>query len=338
MPRAAKHPKFRTRVRKGADGRVWISYAYDMRGTGRPDVSLGTDRAAALAQWAEIHFDKPRITGTLEEAFRGWEVAPDGLLKPKIGPETRRGYIKCLRMIRPVLGPARWEEITFKTLKIYVDKRTAKARAKQEMQLLSVIWGWARTEDLTAIPYPAADMERSEWKGPTTTRQIVVSDAAFAALHKHADQTLRDALDIATATGLRVTDVLALRLSDVRDGELISTAAKTGKHGDYDLAVSKVLPPIIERRKSMRGVDHVFLLAAGRLPVTYPMLARRFRKARAAAALECPECAGLILRDMRKRASQLAGSLQEASTLLQHSSLSVTRQHYRQGDKLKPVR
>ena len=41
---------------------------------------------------------------------------------------------------------------------------------------------------------------------------------------------------------------------------------------------------------------------------------------------------------MRKRASQLAGSLQEASTLLQHSSLSVTRQHYRQGDKLKPVR
>jgi hypothetical protein len=34
----------------------------------------------------------------------------------------------------------------------------------------------------------------------------------------------------------------------------------------------------------------------------------------------------------------LAGSLAGASELLQHSSLSVTRQHYVQGEKLKPVR
>lgn len=338
MPKPAKYPKFRTRIRTGADGKVWVSYAYDMRGAGQPDVSLGTDRDAALAKWAEIHFDRPRIAGTLEEAFRGWEVADDGLLDPARKPETRKGYAKCLRMLRPVFGPARWEEVTFKVLKDYIKARTAKTRGKQEMQVLSVIWGWARTEDLTAIPYPAADMERSQWKGPTTTRQVEVSDAAFLALHKHADQTLRDALDIATATGLRVMDVLDLRMSDVRDGELVSTAGKTGKHGDYDLAASVVLPPIIERRKAMRGVEHVFLLAAGRGRVTYPMLARRFVKARAAAAKECPEVAGLILRDMRKRASQLTGSLQEASKLLQHSSLSVTRRHYRQGDKLKPVR
>lgn len=338
MPKASKHPKFRVSVKRGKAGQVWTSYWYDMRGTGKPDVALGTDHADALRKWAEIHFDAPRIAGTLEEAFRAWEKAPDGLLRPKIGPETRKGYIKCLRMLRPVFGPARWEEVTFKTLKSYVEKRSAKTRAKQEMQVLSVVWGWARSEDLTSIPYPAADMQRSEWKGPTGRRQVTVSDAAFSALHKHADQTLRDALDIATATGLRVMDVLALRLSDVRNGELTSTASKTGKHGDFDLSASKVLTPIIERRKAMRGVEHVFLLAAGRRPVTYRMLAARFEKARAAAAVECPEVAGLILRDMRKRAAQLAGSLTEASKLLQHSSLSVTSQHYRQGDKLKPVR
>lgn len=338
MPKASKHPKFRTYVKRGKDGKVWVSYAYDMRGTGKPDQPLGTDHADALRRWAEIHYDAPRVAGTLEEAFRAWETAPDGLLKPKIGPETRKGYIKCLRMIRPVFGLARWDEVTFKTLKSYVEKRSAKTRAKQEMQLLSVIWGWARTEDMTAIPYPAADMERSEWKGPTGRRQVKVSDAAFAALHKHADQTLKDAMDIATSTGLRVMDVLNLRLSDVRNGELVSTAGKTGKQGDFDLAASSVLLPIIERRKAMRLPEHLFLLAAGRKRVTYRMLADRFTKARAAAATECPECAGLILRDMRKRAAQLAGSLAEASTLLQHSSLSVTRQHYRQGDKIKPVR
>lgn len=338
MPPASKYPKFRTSRKKGKGGQTWVSHWYDMRGTGQPDIALGNDYDAALKRWAEIHTEAPRIAGTLEEAFKAWEKAPDGLLKPKIGPETRRGYTKCLRMMRGSLGGARWEDVTFKVLKTYVEKRSAKSRAKQEMQLLSVIWGWARTEDLTALPFPGAQMERSEWKGPNKRRQVEVSDAAFDALHKHADQTLRDALDIATATGLRVMDVLGLRLSDVRGGELLSTASKTGKHGDFDLSASAILSPIIERRRAMRKPEHLFLLAAGKMPVTYRMLAARFSKARAAAALEVPECADLILRDMRKRAAQLAGSLAEASKLLQHSSLSVTSQHYRQGDKLRPVR
>lgn len=338
MPKPSKFPKLRVSVKRGRAGQVWQSWWYDNRGTGKPDIPLGNDYDEALRRWREIHFDAPRIAGTLEEAFRAWETAPDGLLKPQIKDETRHGYAKCLRMLRPVFGSAQWGEVTFKTLKTYVEKRTAKTRAKQEMQVLSVIWGWARTEDLTTLPYPAADMQRSQWKGPTTRRQVDVSDAAFAALHKHADQTLRDALDIATATGLRVTDVLELRLSDVRGGELVSTASKTGKRGEYDLSASAVLTPIIERRRAMRGPEHIYLLAAGKTKVTYRMLAARFTKARAAAAKECPECSGLILRDMRKYASQLAGSLAEASKLLQHSSLSVTSQHYRQGDKLRPVR
>ncbi len=48
--------------------------------------------------------------------------------------------------------------------------------------------------------------------GPARHDQVEVSDAAFAALHRHADQCLRDVLDIASACGLRVTDVLGLPL------------------------------------------------------------------------------------------------------------------------------
>ena len=133
-------------------------------------------------------------------------------------------------------------------------------------------------------------------------------------------------------------DVIGLRLSDVRDGKLIVQASKTGKRAEFELAASTVLQPIIDRRRAMKAPEHLFLLAAGRKPVTHRMLADRFTKARAAASNECPACAELYLRDMRKRAGQLAGSLSEASTLLQHSSQSVTQRHYRAGDKLKPVR
>jgi len=338
MPKQSKHPKLRVSIKRGKSGQVWTSYWFDMRGTGKPDVPLGTDYAEALRRWAEIALDAPRIAGTLEEAFKAWETADDGLLAERLKPSTREGYAKCLRALRPALKGARWDEVTLPALAQYVRKRTAKARARQEMQLLSVIWGWSRVQGLTDLRYPADDMQRNAWKGLAAVRQVEVEDEAFAALHKHADQTLRDALDIATATGLRVMDVIGLRLSDVRDGKLIVQASKTGKRAEFDLSVSNVLQPIIDRRRAMKAPEHLFLLAAGRKPVTHRMLADRFTKARAAASKECPECAALYLRDMRKRASQLAGSLSEASTLLQHSSQSVTQRHYRAGDKLKPVR
>lgn len=336
MPKQSKYPKLRTYIKRGRSGQVWASYAYDMRGTGKPDIALGTDYDKALARWAEIHLDGPRIAGTLEEVFGVWELdEADGLQAERLAKHTRTGYAKNLRALRPVFGPARWEDVTLPVLAQYVKLRTAKARARQEMQLLSVIWGYARLQGLTTLPYPAIGMQRSAWKGLAGVRKVSVSDEAFAALHRHADQTLRDALDVMTATGLRIEDVLRLPLSD----SLAVSAGKTGKNAAFDMAVSTVLPPIIERRKAMRGPEHLFLLAAGRKPVTYRMLADRFTKARAAAADEVPECAGLFLRDMRKRASNLATSLEAASELLQHSSLSVTRRHYRsEPDKLKPVR
>lgn len=339
MPKPSKFPKLRVYVKRGRLGQVWTSYAYDMRGTGKPDVPLGTDRDAALRRWAELHLDAPRIAGTLEEAFRAWEdrgieARPDGVQR---SAETILGYRKCLRAIRDPFGGARWEEVTMPVLRQYVQARSAKGRARQEMQLLSVIWAWARMEGMTALPWPAVGMQRSGWKGAQGVRQIEVSDEAFAALHKHADQCLKDALDIASACGLRVMDVIGLRLSDVRGGELVSTASKTGKRGDFDIGASQVLQPIIDRRKAMR-VEHLFLLADGNKPISYRMLKARFDKARTAAAKEVPECAAIWLRDMRKYSAQLAPSLAAASKLLQHGSLSTTSQSYRQGDKIRPVR
>lgn len=340
MPKKSKYPKLRVHVKRGRDGQVWTSYWYDMRGTGQPDRPLGTDREAALRQWAEIHLDAPRVAGTLEEAFRGWEERgiesrADGTAR---SPVTISGYRKCLRALRKPFGRARWEEVTLPVLHLYVKTRSAKGRARQEMQLLSVIWGWARLEGMTALPWPAVGMQKTGWKGAAGMRHIEVADPVFEAIHRHGDQCLRDALDIASACGLRVTDVLNLRLSDVRNDQLHNIASKGGKRGEYDMSASAVLLPILERRRAMRGVEHIFVLAAGKRPVTYARLKARFDQARALAAKEVPECSKIWLRDMRKYAAQQSGSLEEASKLLQHSSLSVTQRHYRQGDKLKPVR
>ena len=77
--------------------------------------------------------------------------------------------------------------------------------------------------------------------------------------------------------------------------------------------------------------------------MTARMLRDRWDEAREKAAQAHPELAdelrAMYLRDMRKRAADLAGSLQEASDLLQHSSTKVTSAHYRtKANRLRPVR
>lgn len=333
MPKLTKYPRLRVYVKRGKAGQVWTSYAYDMRGTGKPDVALGSDYAQAVKQWDDLHNKRPRIVGTIEEAFQAWEKAE----LPTKATETRKGYTRSLHMMRDVFGPATWDGVTFPILKAYLRKRTGKTQANRELALLQVIWNWARGEGYTALQWPASGMERAKWKNKETARQLEVTDAMFDAVYKHADPLLRDALDIATATGLRVRDVLRLQMPAQGSTKLLVQAGKTGKRAEFDLSASAVLPAIVERRRAHKA-PHLMMLTCGDRIVTERMLSDRFKAARAAAADEVPECSGMYLRDCRKRASQLAGSLSEASALLQHSSQAVTARHYRGGEKLRPVR
>lgn len=332
MPKLTKHPRLRSHVKKGKHGQVWTSWWYDMRGTGQPDVPLGNDYATALARWAELRAGASRIAGTVEEAIQRYEKD----ILPGLHKETARGYVKSLRRLRPVFGPAAWDQVTLPTLVAYLEKRTAKTQGNRELSLLSVIWNRARMWGMTDRPWPAAGLEKSRWKAKENTRAIDFSDDAYAALYRHADQTLRDAMDIASATGLRIRDVLGLRLSDVRAGKLVVTAGKTGKRAEFD-TIGSCIEDIAKRRRESKAL-HIYLLDAHGRVVTERMLHDRFVAARQAAAKDVPECGSLMLRDMRKRAAQLSADLASASALLQHSSQSVTRRHYAPVTKLKPVR
>lgn len=154
-----KHPRLRAHVRRRKTGKIVTHYVYDMRGTGESDIPLGTDYEEAVKKWDEVHNKKPRIVGTLEEAFVRWEAEALPLYD---NSETRKGYAKSLRHIRPLFGPMTWESIELVHLKGYLKRRTAKTQGNREMALLSVIWNWARGEGLTSMPWPAAGMERSK--------------------------------------------------------------------------------------------------------------------------------------------------------------------------------
>jgi hypothetical protein len=337
MPKKTAYPRLRTHVRKGAKGQVWTSWFYDRRADGLPDVPLGSDYSEALKKWDELHNRKPRIAGTILEAMERWEQEA---LTGYSNSETRKSYLRQLNNIKPVFGPATWDQIGMPELKGYLKKRTAKTQGNRELAVLSIVWNYARGEGLTKLPWPAAGMERSKWKNKESARTVEVTDALFAALHSKATPMLRDAMDLASATGLRLTDC---RTVQIPPGDVLRVrSSKTGKNAEFSISDSLVLTRLVRSRRETTTTHLMLLSTSTGRPVSARMLRDAWDEAREKAAEAHPELAdelrAMYLRDMRKRAADLAGSLQEASELLQHSSTAVTSRHYTSKTKLRPVR
>jgi len=338
-----QYPRLRSHTRRRKSGKVVSYYFFDMRPDGKADIPLGSDWDIALAKWRELYEQAPRIAGTIEEAFGEWEKEA---LPTYTSAETRRGYTKGLRWLRPVFGGATWDGVTLVDLKRYLTERDGKRQANAEISLFSLIWNWSRLRGFTTAPWPAHGMERVAWKNPEKARAFRPTMDLFAAVYPHGDQVLQDCMDLATATGMRLTDCRTVILP--RDNILSLKASKTGKEADFDLDLSGVLPALVERRRAYPATHLMLLSTPTGRPVSAGMLRDRWDAARAAAAAAARQAddealavriEGFWLRDARKLASKLAGNLGRAQELLQHDDPRLTSKHYPSAvAALKPTR
>jgi len=341
MPKITKYPRLRTKVYRGKSGQAYVYYLYDMRPDGKPDIRLGTDHAEALRQWDELHNKKPRTIGRLQEAFDKWR----NVELPKYDSAvTRRNYAQNMTRIEPVFGQMTWDTITLPILREYLDRRTAKTQGNRELALMSVIWGKALLWGMTRCPWPAAGVKN--WKNQESARTFEVTDALFNAVYAEGDQVLRDCMDIATATGMRLTDARTIRMPV--DGIIRHKPSKTGKAVEFDVSASPVLAALVQRREAQKAYCVMLLCTDTGRQVTQTMLRDRWESARDAAALKASQTGNpdfakdiraMYLRDMRSRAADLAGNMADASKLLQHSTQALTAKHYRnKAEKLTAVR
>jgi hypothetical protein len=351
MPKQTKYPRLRRHVRKTSAGKVHVYFTYDMRHEGKPDIQLGKDYELAIAKWEEIHLKKPRIKGRIREAVQEWV---EKKLPEYDNAGTVRNYKANIKRIDEVFGMMAWHEVELPMLRKYLTSRTNKVdktkkagfTANREMAAFQVMWNWARIEGFHKTPWPAHGMSRSKWKNREEPRRYIVTNEVFDAIYAEADQMLQDAMDIASATGMRLTDVRTVVLP--ADSILhLTGASKTGKAADYDVSLSDVLPELLTRRRAIKAHHLMLLSMPDGKPVTAHMLRGAYDRARAAAAEKAREKSetlaqdieAMVLRDLRKMAANLADSLEEASKLLQHSSSNVTRMHYRtKAEKVRPVR
>ncbi len=338
MPKITKHPRLVSQTRRNVDGRVRVYYFYDMRHVGQKRIPLGSDYDEALAKWDELHNRKPRTIGRVQQAIDEWRA---NVLPNYTSAETRKGYTKQLKHIEGVFGNMVWEDIDLPTLREYLKRRTAKVQANRELAVLSIVWNYGKMEGMHRLPWPAAGVKN--WKNEEQPRAFEVTDALFEAIYREADQMLRDCMDISTATGMRLTDCRTVVLP--QGDTLRLKASKTGKAADFDLTLSQVLPDLVTRRRALPAAHLMLLSTPDGFPVSARMLRTAYDRARAK-AIERPEnrliklqLQQMFLRDMRKRASDLAGDDEQAAKLLQHSSVATTNRHYRaKVAQLKPVR
>lgn len=338
MSKKPLYPRLYVRVKKGSNGRIYTYYSYDMRLEGKKDLQLGSDRDAAIAKWHELQ-DSPKqavTKGRLKEAFDRW--MQDELPK-YTNDKTRRGYTQNMAKLEPVFGMATWQEVTLPILRQYLDKRSAKTQGNREMALLSIIWHKAMLWGMTEKQWPATGVKG--WKNAENARSFEVTDALFEAVYAQADRILRDCMDISTATGMRLTDAISVRMPV--NGILRHTHSKTGKRSEFDVSQSPTLVRLCADRQAIAASCVMLMTSDTGGPVTLTMLRSRWDAAREKAANANPELAeeirAMYLRDMRKRAADLAGSAEDAAELLQHSSKALTLKHYRtKATKLKAAR
>jgi hypothetical protein len=273
----------------------------------------------------------------VQEAIDKWRAE---ILPSYTSDNTRAQYRSYLKNIESAFGQMAWHEIELHTLQIYLDRRSAKVSANRELSVLAVVWGQARKWGMTKETYPARGL--SKFKNAEKPRTVEVTDDMFEAIYAHADRVLRDAMDIATATGMRITDVRPILMPV--NGMLRFKASKTGKWAEFQVSQSPVLSAMVQRREAM-GVHCVMLLATdtGRQVSEWMLCESRWNQAKRAAIEAHPyladDLAGLYLRDLRKRAADLADDMESASKLLQHSTTKMTEIHYRtKPTKLKAVR
>ncbi|ARO68740.1 integrase [Xylella fastidiosa subsp. pauca] len=328
-------PRFRVRPQKSGV----VHYYYDHGGKPRKETPLGCDYGLAIKRWAEL--EHAQITPAIAVTFRHVAERYRAEVIPTKAYNTQRMHYIYLNYLLQFFDdpPAPFESIKPVNIRQYLDWRHFKVSANREVALFSHLWNWARSKGITDLPNPCAGIRRNKESG----RDVYIDDTTYHAVYQAADQTLRDAMDLAYLTGQRVSDVLSMDERHIVNGALEICQAKTGVKLAIAITgeLAVLIKRIFDRKRGLKLRSTRLIVDEKGLGLNWKKLAYRFRKVRAAAGI-AKEI--FQFRDLRAKAAtdkaDLAGDMRQAQAQLGHASVVMT-EHYvrkRKGAKVTPTR
>jgi integrase len=314
---------------RGMRARVRPSATYYYYDAGDKEIPLGKDYVAAVRKWAELEGGDAPAAAAEVITFR--KVAELYLASPKFSrkaPRTQKDNLGELSKLYKFFDspPAPLEAIEPHHIAKYRDWRKS-THSTQEIALLSSIWTWAREQGYTKLANPTVGVQRNRGTG----RDVFVTDEMFASVYRWADQSTRDAMDLAHLAGQRPGDCLRMREQHIRDGALWVTQGKTGAKLRVAIVgkLKEVIDRILERKAKLKVRSFALVVNERGQPLSAAALDGRFGLAR--------ECAGISpkafqFRDLRAKAAtetEDQRGMDAAQALLGHASAGMTKQYVR---------
>ena len=328
-------PRLRKRLRPG--GRVY--YYYDAGDKPRRKIALGSDYAAAIVEYARL--EKSRAASALVEAVLTFEFVATKYMEEVVPTKSSTTQKDNTRELKQLLiffndPPGPLEAIEPKHVVQYLRYRskTAKVRANREKALLSAIWNFARQSGYTSLANPCAGIKGNKETG----RDTYVEDEMFAAVYLHADQPLKDALDLFYLTAQRIGDTLKMDERDLLDNQLLIKQGKTSAKRRIEVVgeLKVVIERILERKKGHKIRSTRLVVMDNGQAMTTSMLRGRFDAARMKAGIEK---SAFQMRDLRAKAAtdkeESTGSIRDARDQLGHTTVGMTEQYIRRRKGLK---
>lgn len=197
--------------------RAGAAFYYDAGGKPRKWIPLGSDKAKALARWAELRGSgaATRNVATLIDKY---------LAQSTVSANTLTNYRAYAAVIRKYFGDAPVDQVRSGHIQEFHDRYKYKMQGRnvvilfKQMLKKAVQWEW--------IPSNPGDKVEVR---PQPKRGRYLTDAEFMAVRAALPEHFRIAVDLAYMLGLRVSDVVRLKLSDVKDGHLAIMQKKTGE-------------------------------------------------------------------------------------------------------------
>lgn len=262
------------------------SYYHVTSNTPRKWTCLGSSLPQAKLKWAKLE-----MVGSDERNFESLaERYMAECMSGKSGSWQRDSKNRA-NVLVSVFGQMQLTEIKPHHVAEFLDKHPSKASANQHIVLMGVMyqmgmrWGW--------VDFNPTKVVR---KNSLEQRDRYITDAEYMAIRSNAEPWLQAMMDLSYLTGMRISDILKLRLADIQPDGLYVQQKKTGKKQVFEITPD--LQSVIEFAKKVEKPIPSLLLFSGRAgrPIGYDAVQYQWNK-----ACEAANVTGAHFHDLRAK-------------------------------------
>jgi integrase len=245
----------------------------------------------------------------------------------ELAPRTQRDYLKHIRRLREWFGERIASELKPRDFSTFID---IKGRGRFNRNKTLAVLSAAFTQAVQRWYWIDRNVLRDVWRHPSKPRDRLVIDAEFASMRASAPLRIQLMMDLALNTGQRQGDLLTMRWDAIKDGAWHLQQGKTGKRMAITLSpnLKRVLGKCMQLPDCGNPREYVILNESG-----MPYTSDGFRSIwqRAMRSWVRRGNTRFTFHDLRAMCATQCETIEEASKLLGHSSLQMTRRVYRRG-------